>query len=271
MIFLTGKKSDLLYSIIKLCETRNIDCVYVEHEYHPDGEIFWKLPKERKKKVLLQLPYEMPNDGIVGALALGRQLSFETICMPYMPYSREKALYDIFLQKIGKKMITCDFHEFFAGNVNNISLAEIFSGCDFKEFISKKTFVLAPDEGARHRAALFARKLGLNTFTAIKKRRKNECIISLPEKIDDYKQCIIVDDMISSGQTIWAAIKEIQEMGISEIVVIVTHVLAESQTEVFYKIMENIKILFTTNIHNILFKNKIKIIDISSILINYLQ
>lgn len=98
---------------------------------------------------------------------------------------------------------------------------------EYRRFQGREDAIaVAPDAGASKFAAHFGRALNLKCAVASKYRpRPEEAVIS--EIIGDFtgkKIAIILDDMISSGGTIYALIKKlVEEKGIEEIYLGISH------------------------------------------------
>jgi hypothetical protein len=202
---------------------------------------------------------------LLSTLFLADLLNIKTVCIPYIPYSRNKHLFDIFLKKLNTEVVTFDLHFFNAVSmlyekVTNVPLRRVFRGEIKGDW--DKAFVLAPDKGAIKRATEFAEDNGLPVFSASKERggggaggSGDSCNVYLPP-IDTsiFTRCFIVDDMIYSGKTILTTITGLNKIGISDISIFVTHVLPESQTlyrETFLEILRKASTFVTTNIHDV--------------------
>lgn len=125
---------------------------------------------------------------------------------------------------------------------------------EYKEFARRQdVIVVAPDVGASKLVTYFGRGLGLNTAIA-SKYRPNPEEVAISEIIGDFRQkkvAVILDDMISKGETIFALVKKLfEEKGIEEVYVGVAHNLCLKPA--LNRILElheyyNLKQLVTTN------------------------
>lgn len=97
---------------------------------------------------------------------------------------------------------------------------------DLKGSIVGDAVVVAPDLGAVALAERYARALGIDEMSAIRKTRVSGSDVSVTGLVGDIvdRSPIIVDDMISTGGTIAATIRLLREQGSPEhIVVAATH------------------------------------------------
>ncbi len=103
--------------------------------------------------------------------------------------------------------------------------------------------VISPDEGAMHRCIYFATQLGIN-LGMFYKRRDYTRVINGRNPIVEHqylgdsvegKDIIIVDDMISSGESMLDVAKKLKQLGANRIFVCTTFGLFASGLEVFDK------------------------------------
>jgi ribose-phosphate pyrophosphokinase len=117
--------------------------------------------------------------------------------------------------------------------------------------------VISPDEGAMHRCIYFATQLGVNLGMFYKRRDYTRVVngrnpIVAHQYLGDSvegKDIIIVDDMISSGESMLEVAKKLKELKAGRIFVCTTFGLFASGLEVFDKAHEEgiFEKVFTTN------------------------
>ena len=117
--------------------------------------------------------------------------------------------------------------------------------------------VISPDEGAMHRCIYFATKLGVNLGMFYKRRDYTRVVngrnpIVAHQYLGDSvegKDIIIVDDMISSGESMLEVAKKLKELKANRIFVCTTFGLFASGLDVFDKAHEEgvFEKVFTTN------------------------
>lgn len=128
-------------------------------------------------------------------------------------------------------IITFDAHsqrflEAFQGKVTNVF-------ADPRPFALSDTidFVIAPDKGARERAAVAAGAL-LKPVVWIDKVRENGSVsskLSDPTCVLEQKTVLLVDDMADSGSTLAAAAQIAREAGASRVIVFLPHALSHTK------------------------------------------
>lgn len=117
--------------------------------------------------------------------------------------------------------------------------------------------VISPDEGAMHRCIFFATQLGVN-LGMFYKRRDYTKIVNGRNPIVEHqylgdsvngKDIIIVDDMISSGESMLEVARKLKDLGAKRIFVCTTFGLFANGLEVFDEAYKNgvIAKVFTTN------------------------
>lgn len=120
------------------------------------------------------------------------------------------------------------------------------------------TIVISPDEGAMDRAVYFSTVLGVNTGMFYKRRDysvvvngKNPIVAHefLGDKIDSM-DVIIIDDMISSGESMLDTSRQLKEMNARRVFLCVTFGLFTNGMEAFDKAYENgyFDYVITTNL-----------------------
>lgn len=117
--------------------------------------------------------------------------------------------------------------------------------------------IISPDEGAMHRCIYFATQLGVNLGMFYKRRDYTKVVNGRNPIVEhqylgdsvDGKDIIIVDDMISSGESMLEVAQKLKDLGASRIFVCTTFGLFANGLDVFDKAYENgvFEKVFTTN------------------------
>ena len=117
--------------------------------------------------------------------------------------------------------------------------------------------VLSPDEGAMHRCIFFATQLGVNLGMFYKRRDYTKVVNGRNPIVEHQylgdsvngKDIIIVDDMISSGESMLEVARKLKDLGAKRIFVCTTFGLFANGLEVFDEAYKNgvIAKVFTTN------------------------
>ncbi len=158
--------------------------------------------------------------------------------IPYLPYSRmDKDILDespasrsiaLLLESAGlDSLITTDLHsnsaqDFFKIPVRNITTLEVFKPI-LEKYINKDCIIISPDLGGTSRCKQIASFLNKPLIVLQKKRTLEGIkITGASDKIRN-KRCIIIDDIISTGETILHTIKFLKASGAKSVDVMVTH------------------------------------------------
>ena len=206
-----------------------------------------------------------------------------TVVIPYFGYSRQDrpsytygpisaSLVATLIEAAGAdRIITLDLHSrqiegFFHVGVKNMEILSLFVPIfpDVHDCI-----VVSPDVGGLCRAQKFASMLGVNLAVINKSRAINgECSVS--EVIGDVngKKCIIIDDIIDTGNTLCLASDLLIKRGATSVTACATHgvfsskcidkILASSISDVYV----------TDSIKQTTFPDKIKLLTVSQVLAN---
>ena len=116
-------------------------------------------------------------------------------------------------------------HALFGGiPVHSIETTGLFTE-EFGAVKNRENVVaVAPDEGGLKFVSRFSRTLGIGTAVALKKRSPGRTVTS--ELVGETKGktvAVILDDMISSGETIYVMVQKLAELAIPQIMVGATH------------------------------------------------
>ncbi len=213
-----------------------------------DGEILVK-PREtvRGKDVfLIQSTSHPVNDNLMELLiaidAMKRASANSiTVIIPYFGYARQdrkskgrepitaKLVANLIENAGANKIILMDIHSeqiqgFFDIPVDTLKASGIILGNVLKDFSMKDLCIVSPDYGGVKRARTIATKL--NVSLAIIDKRRPE-----PNKVEVFdilgnvenKDCILVDDMIDTGNTIIQAIDLLLSKKAKSVSVMCTH------------------------------------------------
>lgn len=136
-----------------------------------------------------------------------------------------------------EKIITFDLHNlsilgFFDIPVINLSAKDLFLDY-FRDDISEKTLVVAPDAGAVKSSTSFARDLGVGIAYVDKKRDLKTgkvTIVGINREVEGY-DVIMVDDMVVTGETLIETAKFLKRKGAKSVRVGATHHLYVEGTQ----------------------------------------
>lgn len=235
----------------KIAQKFKFELVPLEVIKFPEEETRIRLTKQPSKQVIIIQSLQEPvNNNFVELLLMlnastrnGTKEIF--LILPYFGYSRQDHAYRAG-EAVGaemvaralhsypiKKIITVDLHtndikKYYNFPVVDLSPAKIFVQTLFKlKNIKEKGIIVAPDEGAYTKAIEFAKDLKLPVMHIEKERNLLTGDIKVLGSSSEIsvlgKITIIVDDIISTGDTIIEAHNFLHRQGAKSILVCATH------------------------------------------------
>lgn len=191
----------------------------------PDGELYVKILSDVKHQDCVVIQSARSNDHLIELLlfldALKDQGAREIIAvMPYMPYSRQDKVFSQgealsaktvlkLVDELSSRIITVNTHfmrtsgETLYHKIRFTNLDAIPLLVDYMKVRMKNPVVIAPDTGSLSMAKHASELLGCN-FDHIKKKRISGEEVIIESKTLDVKgkDVLILDDIISTGDTI---------------------------------------------------------------------
>ncbi|MCL4387075.1 ribose-phosphate diphosphokinase, partial [Patescibacteria group bacterium] len=220
-------------------------------ERFANNELYIKLHTDVNERECIILGSIAPPDtNLITFLLLSHTLKKEggrkiTAVLPYLAYSRQDkkeprksytaALIGELLNASGvDEAITIDIHSPYLKHIFPIPLVSLSPAKIFaREIVKllangspriKDVTIVAPDEGARKRSEDVAREIGVKRKIAyIMKKRTIEGVKSLELYGKLSQKVIIVDDILDTGKTLISCCEKLQEKGVKEIYIMVTH------------------------------------------------
>lgn len=202
----------------------------------------------RGQNVFILQPTSMPTNHHIIELCLmidAAKRAFAkqiTAVIPYFGYARQDKRTPSTLMPIGAKVIadilttvgvdtllTVDLHTEQLQGFFSIPIENISSGKLFLDDILKKNYknpvIVSPDSGGVVRARLFANQLNGAELAIIDKRRPNPDEVEVMNLIGTVKDrdCIIVDDLVDTANTLCLTAKTLKENGAKKVLAYVTH------------------------------------------------
>jgi ribose-phosphate pyrophosphokinase len=185
-----------------------------------------------------------PDEQLLSLLLLSHTLKKEGACsilalLPYLAYARDEK------QKAGRSLATAwvgalldssgvdeviavDVHSLIAQSLFPIPLvslspAELFAQ-EMKRLCLLNATIVAPDEGARDRCQAVARAAGkAEEVVVLEKKRTRQGVAHVNISGPVGPQAVIVDDILDTGGTLVSCCEQLQQRGVREITVLVTH------------------------------------------------
>jgi ribose-phosphate pyrophosphokinase len=185
-----------------------------------------------------------PDEHLLATLLFSHTLKKEgarTIIalLPYLAYARDDkqktgqsiatAWVGALLQASGiDEVITVDVHSTTAQRllpmpVVSLSPADLFAQ-EIKRLSLLNATIVAPDEGARDRCQAVARAAGMTEeVVVLEKRRTREGVVHVSSSESVGPQAVIVDDILDTGGTLVSCCEQLQQRGVRDITILVTH------------------------------------------------
>jgi ribose-phosphate pyrophosphokinase len=271
----------------------NVKIIEPELKIFSDGESKLRFPSVNNKHcIIVQSLYPPPDKHIIQLLMIIHKCKKDnaskiTVIIPYMAYARQdKAFLEGEIISVGvlaqlienfgvNEVITVDIHNevslsYFSINTKNVTAIPILAEYIKNKVTLDKSFIISPDTGGITRANKFAQLLNLPILCLKKKRDRETGCVSIDENIGMKvagMNAILVDDMISTGESIVKACKVLKKQKIGNITVSCTHAILVDNA--FEKIINSgVKEIISTNsVPSICSKVDLSVI-LSNILVN---
>ena len=228
------------------------ELVPVDLRIFPDGESKIKMRRVDKDYcIVVQSTYPPTDRHLLQALMMIKRCLEDgaaNVCavMPYMAYSRQDrafldgevvsmALVAKLIETVGtKRLITVDIHSpaslsYFTIDTQNISAVGLLADYAAVKIKPNAPIVVSPDMGGAKRAVKFARMLGTDMVALKKSRDKDTAEVIIEEKELNSsvlgRDLILLDDMISTGESIVEACRFLRRYKPNKIYAICTHAL----------------------------------------------
>lgn len=262
-----------------------------ELKIFPDGEskITVKGISKAKKIIVVQSTHIPVDTNLVHAFSLicqARSMSSEVYAViPYMGYAKQDkeflkgeiitiSVIAKLLKAVGAtKLIVVDIHSneelnFFKIPSENLSAVPLLANY-FKKIKLRHPLIVSPDLFWKNKAKEFAKELNCHSIALNKQRnRKTGNLVIKPSKFSrtDFQDVILLDDMISTGDSIVKAIEFLKAKNLGKIYVACTHAVLAGNAEKKLKKAGVHKIVSTDSI-----SGKYSLVDLSDIISEKIQ
>jgi ribose-phosphate pyrophosphokinase len=215
-----------------------------EFRRFPDGEVSVRIdaPVRGRHVALVQPTGPAVNDHLMELLAFAdacrrAAAASVTAIVPYFGYARSDrrqgeqvpvmaSLAAVLVEAAGvAHVVTLDVHSpqlegFFRIAVDNLTAVPVLAAA-LAEHVTRESVIVAPDLGAAKLAAAYGRALAL-PVAVVHKQRRSPTEVSAAAITGDVagKQCMIVDDMITTGATIASAAAAVRGAGARSAVIV---------------------------------------------------
>jgi ribose-phosphate pyrophosphokinase len=263
-----------------LSQELNLPFISIEDRVFADGEIQPRLEKEEKAQeailIIQKKQKENINAYLVKYLLLLRkikELAEKTIAiMPYLPYARQDSVFregeplsSLYIAELIEKnadiFITCNMHEHRKkiGDLFKIPAYNIFVFEDmaekFKDFSPSDSVVIGPDEEAKAFIDNFCKNFPASKIILQKNRdfKTGKVSFTYPKDVEEKiknKDVIIVDDIISTGNTILETAQIIKQLQAKTISFVFVHSIFGDAAIDQLAIVNPKKIIFTNTLEN---------------------
>ena len=278
---IAGKSSEDLAK--KLSKKIKANHVKSEIRIFADGESKITLNGKisKKQSIVVQSIYPPVDTNLIQALSLiskAKETSSEVIAViPYMGYARQdreflpgeiitmKVLGKLFKGAGASKIIAVDIHSMIGFKHFTIKTKNVSAIPELVQYIKKLSLknplVVSPDQGGKERAKEFAKELGSKYIALEKTRDRKTGKVQIKTKNIDVanRDLILVDDMISTGESIVKATQFLKKQKCKKVYVACTHALLMNDAEKKIKKVGVTKIISANTI-----PGKTSIVDISN-------
>ena len=235
----------------RIARDLDAELVPVDVRIFTDGESKIKIGKTKKKYcIIVQSTYPPTDRHLLQALMMIKKctdckaMNVYTV-IPYLAYARQDRaflegevismeLVAKLLEAVGtRRVITMDIHSslalsHFTINVQNISSISILADYAANEMKLNKPIVVSPDSGGIIRAREFAKILKVDMMALKKFRDRDTGEVHIDERLDLSvidRDALLVDDIISSGDSIAKACRVLKKNNSNKVYAICTHAL----------------------------------------------
>ncbi len=260
----------------------------------PDGELYVRFMKNIRDKVvvLVQSFYGDINDcliEVIFAAETAKELGAEKVVLvaPYFPYLRQDKRFnpgECVSIKIVAELIDSAFNEIFIidphlhrqttlSHLFKIKSAKLTANSCIASYIRKNIknpIIIGPDWESYKWAGKVAHVINCGSYILKKKRYSGRKVkVTLNEKVKktefDGKSIVLIDDIISTGNTLIEAIKILKKLGAERFYCIAVHgIFVESALKRLREV--NAEVVTTNTI-----PNKLARIDVSELIANEIK
>ncbi|WP_341788517.1 MULTISPECIES: ribose-phosphate pyrophosphokinase [unclassified Rickettsia] len=286
MKIIAGSNNKLLAT--RLAITLNIKYIEPKITYFSDSEIKLEIqePLHNEDIIIVQSTSKPVNDRLIELFLLidtAKKAGANKIIlvMPYFGYARQdKAsnqaampaqLIANFLEKLGvTHLITIDLHSDKIEKLFNIPISNVKPINLYLPFLQnyKNCIIVAPDKGSTNKVETIGNLLNIDLAYITKERDiNNSCnMVEITGNVEG-KNCILIDDIIDSGETIYKAANFLKQHGALSVNAFITHAVLSKN----YDIALLDRIFVTDTIETDDLSSKFHIIPILPILVKELK
>lgn len=224
-------------------------CRIIDIHRFPDGESRVRLPVDLPAHVVLCRSLNQPNEKLVElmlAARAARELGARTLTLaaPYLCYMRQdtafapgeavsQGIIGEWLGGLFDRVVTVDPHLHRTHDLGDVlpgaeavSLSAAPAMSDYLRHLPDSPLLIGPDDEARQWVQQIAGLSGVEFAVATKKRSGDRDVeVSLTDHDCRNRNVVLVDDIISTGETMAAAARLARAEGAADVHCLVTHAL----------------------------------------------
>lgn len=258
----------------KIASLLGLPLVNASFKMFPDKEILVEIYDDLRGEdiFLIQSTSSPVNDHLMELLITLNAINQAfprsvTAIIPYYGYSRQDRLFtdqsSIASELIARllqatslnRIITIDLHapkinKYFMMPLHNLSMVSLFCE-DIRTFHSlENLLIVSPDAGGHKRAQAIAHSLNVKAITLHKNRDKkaHTCHIELEDSVLN-QNCIIIDDIVDTGETLCKASELLIQKGAKSVNAYCTHQVLSGFALDKIALSPLQKVVFTDSIH----------------------
>lgn len=233
----------------QLAETSGFPFKLIHSHRFPDGESRIRVPTELPERVVICRSLNQPDSKLIELLLAVRTLREQgvqhiTLLAPYLCYMRQDIAFNPgeavsqhivgnFLAELFDSVITVDPHLHRISRLDEaipgipaIALSAATTMGEFLKEHSQQPMIVGPDAESEQWVRAIAEPAGFDYAIASKHRLGDRQVeVQLPEKDFTDRNIVLVDDMISTGQTLIRVARKLKSCGVNNIDCLVTHAL----------------------------------------------
>ncbi len=232
----------------EICDALSIDLGHMTYKKFSNCNIKVRVEESVREDdvFVIQSGFPDTNEGFMELLIIIDALKYAsasriTAVMPYYPYCRSdkkdeprisitaRLVADLLETAGADRIITMDLHAPQIVGFSRIPVDQLLIKHTMCNFIQEKKFanyvIAAPDVGSAKRAEGFARRLEVPMVVLDKRRYSDNEKASIARVIGDVdgRDCVVLDDEVSTGGSMIEACKALRERGARELIAGCTH------------------------------------------------
>jgi ribose-phosphate pyrophosphokinase len=233
----------------RIAQAASMPLAVLQRHRFPDGEIKLRLPEALPEHVVILRSLSHPNEKLIELLLAAQTARLlgakhVTLVAPYLAYMRQdmafhpgevisQRIIGRFLADLFDAVITVDPHLHRVASLEEavpVSRAVVLSGAPLlSDLIAQhriNPLLIGPDEESAQWVALAAARHGFDHAVCKKVRRGDHAVdVALPDLAVAGRRVVLLDDVVSTGNTIAQTTRQLLAVGATSVDVAVTHAL----------------------------------------------